>query len=68
VELDASDVISDNQELVVCVGMPASGKSTFSRTVFEANGYIRVNQVFNTSLNDLRKGHIKKQGSLHSSL
>ena len=43
-EIDASDIISSSQELIVCVGFPASGKSTYTRHVFEANGYVRINQ------------------------
>lgn len=33
-----------NQELVVMVGVPASGKSTFSKQYFQPNGYVSVNR------------------------
>lgn len=36
---------SDSQELVVFVGFPASGKSTFAERYFVPKGYVRVNQV-----------------------
>ncbi|MBX9691584.1 MAG: DNA 3'-phosphatase, partial [Cyanobacteria bacterium] len=34
---------SDKQEMVIFVGMPASGKSTLAKKVFEAAGYVRAN-------------------------
>ncbi|ELR14356.1 DNA 3'phosphatase [Acanthamoeba castellanii str. Neff] len=37
-------VASDTQELVVFVGFPASGKSTFAERYFVPEGYVRVNQ------------------------
>lgn len=33
------------QELVIFVGLPASGKSTFAERFFVPQGYVRVNQV-----------------------
>ncbi|PVD23837.1 hypothetical protein C0Q70_17111 [Pomacea canaliculata] len=33
-----------NQELLVLVGVPASGKSTFSKQYFQPNGYVSVNR------------------------
>jgi bifunctional polynucleotide phosphatase/kinase len=41
---DAKDLISKRQEVIICVGMPASGKSSFTKKIFEPNGYVRVNQ------------------------
>ncbi|ELR22122.1 DNA 3'phosphatase [Acanthamoeba castellanii str. Neff] len=38
-------VASDTQELVVFVGFPASGKSTFAERYFVPEGYVRVNQA-----------------------
>lgn len=35
----------DEQELVIMVGQPASGKSTFSTRFLVPNGYVRVNRV-----------------------
>lgn len=35
---------SDTQEIVVCVGFPASGKSTFSMKYLVPKGYARVNR------------------------
>lgn len=40
----SKDFISKNQELVILVGCPASGKSTFRKTYFEPHGYIAVNR------------------------
>jgi len=40
----SSPIASDKQELVVCVGFPASGKSTFVKTHLIPRGYVWVNQ------------------------
>ncbi len=34
----------EKQELVICVGCPASGKSRFTKTFFVSKGYARVNR------------------------
>ena len=34
---------SDTQEMIISVGFPASGKSTFARTYLQPKGYVRVN-------------------------
>ena len=39
-----SSLLQDCQELVVLIGMPASGKSTFFKRFFEAHGYVHVNR------------------------
>jgi len=41
---DAKDVIGTGQELVIMVGRPASGKSTFTKRFFVPAGYVHVNQ------------------------
>jgi predicted kinase len=38
-------VTAKRQELVVFVGLPASGKSTFAERYFVPEGYVRINQV-----------------------
>jgi bifunctional polynucleotide phosphatase/kinase len=38
------DLVKSSQELVLFVGCPASGKSTFARKHFVPNGYVHVNQ------------------------
>jgi bifunctional polynucleotide phosphatase/kinase len=43
-EYNASDLISSKQEVVVFVGFPASGKSTFFKRYFEPNGYVHINR------------------------
>ncbi|KAJ3119184.1 hypothetical protein HK098_005699 [Nowakowskiella sp. JEL0407] len=41
----ASHLRTDSKcEIVVCVGFPACGKSTFAKKIFESNGYVYVNQ------------------------
>jgi bifunctional polynucleotide phosphatase/kinase len=40
----ATHFIKPAQEMIIMVGMPASGKSTFTLKYFAANGYVRVNQ------------------------
>jgi bifunctional polynucleotide phosphatase/kinase len=40
----ASSYVSSKQELVVMVGPPASGKSTFSKRIFKPRGYEIVNR------------------------
>lgn len=40
----AEDLISEKQEVVMFVGFPASGKSTFFKRYFEPNGYEHVNR------------------------
>jgi bifunctional polynucleotide phosphatase/kinase len=35
---------SDNQELIIMIGRPASGKSTFTETYLVPKGYARVNR------------------------
>jgi len=37
-------LISDKQEVIICVGYPASGKSTFCKTHMEPKGYVWINQ------------------------
>jgi len=37
-------LISDKQEVIICVGCPASGKSTFCKTHMEPKGYVWINQ------------------------
>jgi len=37
-------LISDKQEVIICVGYPASGKSTFCKTHMEPKGYAWINQ------------------------
>lgn len=44
-EYNAKDIVSTKQELVICVGCPASGKSSFVKKYFVPSGYVRVNQV-----------------------
>jgi len=41
---DVNDVISTTQEIVINVGMPGSGKSTFSKRYFGKNGYTIINK------------------------
>eukprot|EP01101_Sappina_pedata_P004778 TRINITY_DN206_c0_g1_i1.p1 TRINITY_DN206_c0_g1~~TRINITY_DN206_c0_g1_i1.p1 ORF type:complete len:433 (-),score=177.45 TRINITY_DN206_c0_g1_i1:147-1328(-) len=36
--------LQGTQELIICVGTPASGKSTFTRRYFVPKGYIQINQ------------------------
>lgn len=43
-KLDFSGLASDKQEMVILVGMPASGKSTFAKKYFVSRGYAHVNQ------------------------
>ena len=40
----ASDIISEKQEVVLFVGFPASGKSTFYKRYFQPNGYVHINR------------------------
>jgi len=42
--LKTDKVISKTQEMVIMVGRPASGKSTFTEKHFVPNGYVRVNR------------------------
>lgn len=41
--LDSLVRVANVQEMVIFVGMPASGKSTLAKKVFEAAGYVRAN-------------------------
>eukprot|EP01126_Amoeba_proteus_P064559 TRINITY_DN905_c0_g1_i17.p1 TRINITY_DN905_c0_g1~~TRINITY_DN905_c0_g1_i17.p1 ORF type:complete len:262 (+),score=39.73 TRINITY_DN905_c0_g1_i17:564-1349(+) len=43
-KFDTSDITSETQEVVLMVGRPASGKSTFVEKYFVPAGYIRVNR------------------------
>lgn len=43
-EIPPTDVVGKEQELIVFVGRPASGKSTFARKHFVPAGYVHVNQ------------------------
>jgi bifunctional polynucleotide phosphatase/kinase len=38
------DLASDSQEMIISVGFPASGKSTFTKRHLEPKGYVRINQ------------------------
>lgn len=40
----AEDLISPKQEVILFVGFPASGKTTFYKRYFEPNGYVHVNR------------------------
>jgi len=42
--MKTKDVVSGKQEMVIMVGRPASGKSTFTEKHFVPNGYVRVNR------------------------
>eukprot|EP00299_Pterocystis_sp_00344_P013712 c6750_g1_i2.p1 GENE.c6750_g1_i2~~c6750_g1_i2.p1 ORF type:complete len:248 (-),score=72.24 c6750_g1_i2:407-1150(-) len=39
-----SDYTKPEKEMIIMVGLPASGKSTFTKRFFEAKGYVRINQ------------------------
>jgi len=41
---NSKDLVSKDQELILFVGRPASGKSTFARKHFVPAGYVHVNQ------------------------
>ena len=41
---DSKEFISDEQEVILFVGFPASGKSTFAKTHLIPNGYVHVNR------------------------
>jgi len=43
-KINEDGVTSDSQEMVLMVGPPASGKSTFTKKYFEPAGYVRVNR------------------------
>ena len=41
---NAKDFISKKQEMIIFVGFPASGKSTFAKTYLVPNGYVHINR------------------------
>jgi len=43
-KIDEKGIVSKTQELVIMVGQPASGKSTFTKKYFEPADYVRVNR------------------------
>jgi len=43
-KIDETGIVSKEQEVVIMVGPPASGKSTFTKKYFEPAGYARVNR------------------------
>lgn len=43
-KLPIHKLTSDSQELIIMVGKPASGKSTFTEKHFVTNNYVRVNR------------------------
>ena len=42
--INPKDFVSSSQEVVLLVGVPASGKSTFAKTYFVCEGYERINR------------------------
>jgi bifunctional polynucleotide phosphatase/kinase len=51
----STPLVSGTQEMVILVGYPASGKSTFAQFHLESEGYIRVNRDTLKSIEKCRK-------------
>jgi len=43
-EFEGSSITSDSQEMLIFVGMPASGKSSFAKKHLEPKGYVWINR------------------------
>jgi len=43
-EFEGSSITSDKQEMLIFVGMPASGKSSFAKKYLEPKGYVWINR------------------------
>jgi len=42
--IDPNKIVSKEKEMVILVGLPSSGKSTFTLKHFVPNGYVRINR------------------------